>query len=542
MKIFKVVDHAYIQGMGQTAMQLIFSDRYFHALDVSNTKDFSEWERVERNRFRTSSLKLAAMHRAYADHTCETVFYRAFNDLTPIPRIPESLVEFLDPHQIDGVRWILSRRRSYLAHAPGAGKTAQAIVASCLLRGPGTTVFIVPPGLERNWEREIFKFSERYMPFPRVGVIGRTIDQRSVSWKGDFIIIPDSMLTKPWVYERIQKLRIKLLAVDEASRLKEPTSKRTIAFFGGRAKAGPISVKTYTGIFQSAQRVVFLDGSPMPNRPMELWAPTYALDPEAIDCMSQQDFGFRYCGAKQNDRGQWEFKHSSHEAELKEKLQKRFMHVVTEDKLDHPERRRSLLFMNQDVRTPEMKKWEKRELSKFFKNDEVSEELSQGEVAHYRRELGLRKIPWSLRYIQERMDGKNEKLLIFAWHREVCEEIFKALKKDHPNGVALVIGGTPNEYREAAFRHFQDGPLRVIVGNIQAMGRGHNLQRADRVVFVEPSWSDESNKQCEKRASRRGRAKESFVRCEYIVAPDSMDERVMTTLFSKATRVKRVIG
>lgn len=524
-------------------MRLTFSDGYFHALQIERATAFRDWEQVGPLHYRTSSLKLASVQRDAADEVAEKVFVRTFNADLTLPKIFSDLASFLDPHQVEGVRWILSRRRSYLAHAPGAGKTAETIVAACLTPGPGQNVFIVPPGLERNWEREIFKFSARFLGFPRVGIVGRTDNQRAVAWRADFLIVPDSMLTKPWVYERLRKIRIKLLAVDEASRLKESTSKRSIGFFGGRVKVGPTQTKTFAGLFHAATRVVLLDGSPMPNRPMELWAPTYALDPEAIDCMSQQEFGFRYCGAKQNDRGLWEFKHSSHEAELREKLRKRFMHVVTEDELDHPERRRSLLFMNQDVRTASMKDWERRELSRFFKDsDSVDEDLSQGQIAHHRKELGLRKIPWTIRYIQERLRDKNEKILVFAWHREVCEEIFKAIKKNHPGAAALVIGGTSNEYREAAIRRFQEGPLRLIVGNIVAMGRGHNLQRADRVVFAEASWSDELNKQCEKRASRRGRDKELFVRCEYIVAPDSMDERVMTALFSKQQRTRKVIG
>lgn len=88
----------------------------------------------------------------------------------------------------------------------------------------------------------------------------------------------------------------------------------------------------------------------------------------------------------------------------------------------------------------------------------------------------------------------------------------------------------------------QKGNCRLIIGNIAAMGRGHNLQRADRIVFGEFSWTDELNKQCEKRASRRGRDQAAFVRCEYIVAPNSMDEAILGSVFSKARNVKRVIG
>ena len=78
--------------------------------------------------------------------------------------------------------------------------------------------------------------------------------------------------------------------------------------------------------------------------------------------------------------------------------------------------------------------------------------------------------------------------------------------------------------------------------NIAAGGRGHNLQRADRVVFAEWAWNDETNKQCEKRASRKGRDKDLPVRCNYIVCPNSMDEPILNAVFKKTESVKKVIG
>jgi SWI/SNF-related matrix-associated actin-dependent regulator 1 of chromatin subfamily A len=493
------------------------------------------WERVSSISYRTKSLREAARFKPEADETAERVFTRVFNSYLEVPPLPSTL-GFLDAHQLEGVNWILSRKRSYLAHAPGAGKTAQAIVASCLIRSKGQTVFIVPPELIVNWGREIDRFTTYFRGFYTVGIVGTSLNKKAVAWGADYLIVPDSMLAKDWVQDRLTKMSIKLLAVDEASRFKEPSSLRTVALFGGYNRK-----RRFAGIAQKAGRVVLLDGSPMPNRPIELWAPTYALDPEAIDCMTQLEYGLRYCGAQRNFWGAWEFKYSTNEAELRERLRRRFMHVVTEEELEHPERRRSLLFMNQDTRTPEMRDWEKKNLL-LLRTKEISESLSQGELAEHRKRLGLSKIAWVSKYISGRIrDGKKEKILVFGWHREVCTGIHEALLRAGVRS-ALVIGGTPADERERAFERFQSGDLVVIVGNISAMGRGHNLQRADRVVFAESSWSDELNRQCEKRAARRGRAKESAVRCEYVVVPDSLDEKVLQAIFAKASRVREVIG
>lgn len=487
------------------------------------------WDRLNENLFGTDKIKEAVKFRSLSDERTRNIFYRVCQIRYCRGSLPP--LTFLDPHQLEGINWILRRKRSYLAHAPGAGKTAQAIIASELSEGAGQTLFIVPPGLTLNWEREINKFTCGI--WPSISIVPLSAKQESMNWKADYIICPDSMLPAAWVNKMLREIKFKFIAVDEASRFKEPTAERSLAFYGGSTKK-----YNFKGIFRDARHVVFLDGSPMPNRPMELWAPTYALDPEAIDFLDQREFGFKYCGPKQNERGNWEFNHSSNEAELKAKLQEGFMHVVTEDRLSHPERLRSLLFMDQDVRSAKHKSWERSHLS-TINLDDLDEDATSGDLATFRKELGINKIDWVARYVAERLKTKNESILLFAWHREVCLGLAEKLSVFNPG---VVIGGTPNDIREALFRDFNGGCSRLIIGNLASMGRGHNLPRADRAIFAEYSWTDETNVQCEKRASRKGRDKDLPVRCEYIVVPATMDEMILNSVFTKQKRVKKVIG
>lgn len=492
------------------------------------------WIYVNPNLFYTTNIVAAAKFQEFSDEKCKRVFRRAFNSEYESPILPPHLSKWLDLHQIEGIKWVLSRRRSYLAHAPGAGKTAQAIIASHLSLGSGQVLFIVPPSLTMNWSREFAKFTNLLFgsfDSSSIAIVPMTLKKHEMNWNADYIVCPDSMLWTDWVFMKLRDIKhnFKFIAVDEASRLKEPTSNRSIAFYGGLLKG-----KRHNGLYQATRHVVFLDGSPMPNRPMELWAPTYSLDPEAIDGMDQRDFGFRYCGAHQNERGQWEFRGSTRELELHNKLQVRFMHIVKEESLNHSERHRSILFMNEDVRSSEHKTWEKKHLKSVPMDDD-----GQGELARFRKELGLRKVPFIGKYVSERLKEKNESILLFVWHREVALYLETYLQNFKPG---LVIGGVANAEREKIFEEFQTGSRRIIIGNIQAMGRGNNLQKADRIVFGEFAWSDETNRQAEKRASRRGRDADRPVRCEYICCPDSIDEKVLNSVFIKERRVKRVIG
>ena len=485
----------------------------------------------------TLSLKAALRFRPYADKIAERVFNRTICREYSVPSYaPPS---FLDFHQMEGVYWILTRSRSYLAHAPGAGKTAQAIVAAYMSGSivEGTVLYIVPPSLCLNWVREIQKWSKRLDWGPGVAknicIVPGSERQADMNWEADVIICPDSMLTKPWVYAALEKLKIRFVAVDEASRFKDPTAERTKALFGG------VGDRVYYGLVQKARHAVLLDGSPMPNRPMELWAPCTAMDPASIEFLGMHEFGVKYCNAHFIADGyklDWDYKGASNQEQLKRRLRKRFMHVVPEEALGHPERKRSMLFMD-DVRTKEIKSWEQANVGKFRLTD-IDENLSQGSIATIRQEIGLKKVPWVVAYIRERHESKNEFLLVFAWHRAVVGALANGLRAFRPG---VVLGGTRPEERESIFRAFQTGRTRLIIGNISAMGRGHNLQRAKRVVFAEYSWTDELNKQAEKRASRKGASSE-LVRCDYIVVPNSMDEIILNSVFTKAKNVKRVIG
>lgn len=490
------------------------------------------WSAINPDDYCTTSLKAANQFARFADESAERVLKKTSLQKYKAPPLPK--LKFLDDHQVEGIKWILSRSRSYLAHAPGAGKTAQAIIASIFAGDLGQTIFIVPPQMTKNWEREILKWTEFAGIFPTITIVPESERQLNIEWRAEFVIVPDSMLTKSWVYQNLIKMRKKFLAVDEASRFKEAASLRSVVLFGGQMKTGEV----LPGLVRSAAYTVLMDGSPMPNgRPMELWAPLYAMCPEVIDFMEQNDFGLRYCGPKINKFGKFEFKHSSHEDEFKEKIRADFMHVVTEEQLSHPERLRAMLFMNQDPRSAEQKEWEQKFLPRVNLS-ELTESDSQGDLARFRRELGVNKIDWVSQYVAERLESKNESVLLFAWHREVCEGLAERLSKYNPG---LVMGGISSDRREGYFADFRSGKRKVIVGNIAAMGVGHNLQRADRVIFAEYSWSDEANKQCEKRASRKGSVKSS-VRCDYLVVPNSLDEVVLNSVFGKARSTKRIVG
>jgi SNF2 family DNA or RNA helicase len=496
-----------------------------------------KWFIIANRQLSTYSLKESARFLEYGDENVKKIFDKIRIRYYSIP--PRRFPRLLDPHQVEGVKWILSRSRAYIAHCPGAGKTLQAIWAACQIdRGLGQVLFIVPPTLTANWAREIALWlscpgSGINRVWPETTVIPETARQKHVGWDSEFVICPDSMLAKSWVLSNLLERKWRFLAVDEASRFKESTAQRSIALFGGLLRSGFKS----SGLVRRARHSVLLDGSPLQNRPMELWAPVYAMAPEEIEYMSQTEFGMRYCGPRINNYGKYEFKWSSNEEELRERLRKNFMHVVGEDQLSHPARLRKMIFVNKDVRTSEIKEWEKRNLS-GINLAQLNEDASKGDMARMRQEIGLLKVPFVARYTKEKLK-KEESVLLFCWHREVAYALFSELETFNPK---LIIGGTDKRERERTIRQFQSGKTKLIIGNIASLGRGHNLQNGDRGIFAEYSWNDETNRQCEHRICRKGKSRLERVPFDYIVCPNSFDEIILNSVFNKMRIVKKVIG
>src|SRR6478672_13660724 len=66
-----------------------------------------------------------------------------------------AIADGLFPHQVEGVAFLLGRRRAILADDMGLGKTRQAVVSLRHLAPAGPYRVICPASVKRNWAREI---------------------------------------------------------------------------------------------------------------------------------------------------------------------------------------------------------------------------------------------------------------------------------------------------------------------------------------------------------------------------------------------------
>ena len=144
-----------------------------------------------------------------------------------------------------------------------------------------------------------------------------------------------------------------------------------------------------------------------------------------------------------------------------------------------------------------------RALKDVERAQETGEESECLEVM--RRQAGFKKIPTVVELANNILLNPAEKVVIFAWNREVAASIAHQL-----NG-GLIHGGISEKQRAIAKDSFQNGTLRVIVLTCGAGGAGYTLTAASILLFVQVPYSYSEVKQCEDRVHRIGQTKTTMI-------------------------------
>ncbi len=163
-----------------------------------------------------------------------------------------------------------------------------------------------------------------------------------------------------------------------------------------------------------------------------------------------------------------------------------------------------------------------------------------GHIAQVRREMGVALAPQIAEYVADWLDGSDdEKVVLFGWHLEVLDILQEKLAK---YGILRIDGGVPTKKRQERVNEFIDNPeIRVIVGNIQAMGTGvDGLQKVcSRCFIAEPDWVPAQNEQAVARLDRFGQ--EELVTAGIFVAPGSISEKIFVRALQKMNTIFRVL-
>lgn len=514
------------------------------------------WKFNKKDGWFTTNIKSAALLREYANERAEKIFTKAFIDFTPWKGalvVPKKLS--LLPYQTHAVYYSLNRSNSYLALSPGLGKQ---IIAAIIAATYGKKcVFVCPPFLVLNAVEEFQKWA------PNLSVKGLDNHDYIVP---DILVIPDSQIHDPFLVKYLEFVKPEVFIGDEWHRFKAKNTRRSKAVYGYTDKRKtPPYVKGVLDVSTLQKRIV-MSGTPMPNRPLELFPVLKKLSSEYIDFMTEQQYGKKICGGQPvvnpytgaiigsdfTGCNQVEFEKMMKIVKSKVVFSKKdikkiisveqdrgFMLRLDKNILGLPLLTERALILGDDM-APEIRKLDS-QLSKLYKpNDlikmqlkkEMGSKLTDDEELHmmtYRRLLGIYKIKSALPYFLSLLNDTEENLFIVAIHKEVISELEKKLSKFNP---IVVTGKTPMNKRHELVKEFQTNKKRrIFMGNLDAVGVGFTLTKADRILLLEYVWSPNGNRQVIDRIHRYGLDHE--VIAEYMAFRNSLDMNTINTLLNK---------
>ena len=427
------------------------------------------------------------------------------------------LADGLFAHQIEGVAFLLARRRSILADDMGLGKTRQSIIALRHAEPEGPYLVVCPASVKRNWEKEIHVVD--------AGAVCRIIQGSAEEGLPDgftgWVIINYDILGK-WL-PRLLPVDWKGILFDEAHYLKNHASQRNRHAMAlcQREDSDPV--------------VVALTGTPLTNRPRDIF-PLLQLVGHPMG-KSFLSFAKRYCDARHNGHG-WVTDGASNLEELTVQLHGVMLRRRKEDVLDLPPKVRTWLPVEIPPGTATAEIREVMETliaagSGESPRDDRARLLAK--ITKARDKIASAKVALTLTHLEDIME-QGDKVIVFS----CFDKPLKVISKKFADRCVLLTGATPSHKRQELVDRFQqDDTVRLFVANIQAGGVGLNLTAARHVVFNDLDWVPANHWQAEDRAYRIGQT--GTVNVHYLVAEGTIDEFVRNVLETKTALVNAVV-
>lgn len=424
----------------------------------------------------------------------------------------------------------MSSRGVLLADEMGLGKTIQ--IAGVINQLDLKTILIVCPAtLKRNWQTEL----EKWLVAPRaIHVFGRGSPFRledgisiiNYDWLEKF---KDGLTSRTW----------DLVVADESHAIKSSKARRTRAF-----------------LKIPAHRKILATGTPILNRPSELWTSIKYLWPDIWT--DWHWFVTVFCGAKQ---GRWGFDTSgATNLRLLNKLLRSYGMIRRTKAIvlpDLPPKFHQVIevpcedtgLINLEV--IKYKEWRnaqarlKRLERQSRKTDDINhknrlQELRQavmisfGELSKARHDTAVYKIPTVVAHLKSCIEAG--KVVCFVHHRDVAEALRKAFEQES----VQLIGGMSEVAKNAAVHRFQNhADCRLFIGSISAAGTGITLTASSHVVCAELDWTPAKMSQAIDRCHRIGQ--KDNVLAQYIVLEGSIDAMIAKKLVKKELIIEKVM-
>lgn len=427
------------------------------------------------------------------------------------------------PFQKAGIDFINQQKNVLVADEMGLGKTIQAIGYINLNSDVKTVLVICPASLKINWKQELEKWLVR--PFKIDILNGEGIADITITNYESVKKYFDILKSQTW----------DLLILDESHYIKNYKAQRTkyiTGFYGkGEQKEWIKGVKDY------AKQKILLTGTPVLNRPMELFTQLKVLGNE----LGKNVRGFMSRYVETDRWGGVVGSRNLEELQLKLRTSCMIRREKKDVLLELPDKLRQVITLPKDI----LSNSDRKEMDIIIQYLSESWDIATGkltssripfeEIAEIRYFLSIKKIPYVLEHLENVLENED-KIVVFAHHHDVVNAIYDRFKD-----ISVVATGNETlKERDEAVNRFQNDPnVKLFIGSIQAMGVGVTLTASSTVIFAEVEWRPGDLFQAEDRLHRIGQ--KSTVLVQYLVINDSIDSYMINKILSKIEIIESVV-
>ena len=420
----------------------------------------------------------------------------------------------LEEYQVIGANFLAENFHALLADEMGSGKCAQTIKA-CDIVYANSVLIVCPASVKYHWQNEFELWSNRKY------IIDIVMDGRHrIDLNANVIIINYELLLRDRIFNILKNIKWDVIVCDESQYLKSLTSQRSKRVLGS------------FGLAKEAKYKWMLTGTPIENRPVDLFPILYTLGRKHLGKYnSYESFVMQFCdGYYDHVSGQPMPNGATNELELKEVLKGFMLRRLLTESLPKTDVQIMRLKKNLDLN--------------FIENQGLSSGAyykpmaELGALASLRQEVALAKLPQCIEYIRDTL-RIVDKLVVFAYHRSVINQLAEALPKFFP---VKFYGGLTSGQRENVKNYFINDPKsKVFIGQLKAAGVGlDGLQKVcHHMIFVEIDWIP--FKQCIGRLRRMGQ-KEDKVIVQLLVCKGSIEEQMLGSVNSKLNSIDKILG
>jgi SNF2 family DNA or RNA helicase len=418
-------------------------------------------------------------------------------------------------YQRKGTEFLQKNERAGLFDEQGLGKSKQVIDAVSAEVSAGSiqgALIICPNGLKSNWATEVKKFSS--LPHTVFGS-GRTARRSAFTAMRSaiYIINYEAVPAELPSLKALLQFKPMALILDESHRIKTPEAKVTRAVH---------KLRSY------AKRRYILSGTPVANKPDDLWSQMFFLDDgeslgETFEAF-QKSFKTGKAGYRRID-------------ELRDRITSRTLRRTKDKALTLPPKTYVRIEVNLAPRQREMyaKMRQDLELSvRKMSGDQVLEQVDailsrMVRLAQLASNPGLlddhyQEVPAKLKALDslltEHIGRRKEKVIVWTSFVDNIRVLGNRFKKYKP---VAIFGEMDNVARDMSVRAFKSDPdVRLLIANPAAAREGLTLTEANVAIYFDRTFNLVDYLQSQDRIHRISQTKPCNVML--LIARDTVDE------------------